>query len=91
MCVGVPVQIIEMRDLTALCRGRNGDEVVNMMLLGNLPEGTWILNFLGSGREVLSADEAEKINSALDGLTAIMNGDENVDIDKYFPDIGVPS
>jgi len=91
MCIGVPVQIIEMRDLMAVCRGRNGDELVNMMLIGPQPEGTWILNFLGSGREVLSADEAEKINSALDGLTAIMNGNEAIDVDKYFPDIGVPS
>ena len=58
-----------------------------MMLIGSQPVGTWVLNFLGSAREVLSEDEAIKINSALDGLTAIMNGEENVDIDHYFPDI----
>lgn len=91
MCIGVPVKIVEMQDFMAICEGRNGRETVNMMLIGPQPEGTWILNYLGSGREVLSADEAEKINSALDGLTAIMNGNEEIDIDKYFPDIGAPS
>jgi len=91
MCIGVPVQIVEMQDLMAVCKGRNGEEVVNMMLIGPQPEGTWILNFLGSGREVLSADEAEKINSALDGLTEIMNGNQDIDVDKYFPEIGASS
>ncbi|MCG8428290.1 MAG: HypC/HybG/HupF family hydrogenase formation chaperone [Chromatiales bacterium] len=87
MCIGVPVQIIENREFTALCRGRNGEEEVNMMLIGPQEEGTWILNFLGSAREVLTEDDAEKINAALDALAAVMSGDEHVDIDSFFPDI----
>ncbi|MCP4875195.1 MAG: HypC/HybG/HupF family hydrogenase formation chaperone, partial [Gammaproteobacteria bacterium] len=58
MCIGVPVQIIESGDLMALCRGRNGEEQVNMMLIGAQPEGSWVLNFLGSAREVLSEQDA---------------------------------
>ena len=73
----------------ATCRGRNGDEQINMMLIGSQPVGTWVLNFLGSAREVLSEQEAEHINKALDGLTAIMSGESDVDIDSYFPDIRV--
>jgi hydrogenase expression/formation protein HypC len=87
MCIGVPVQIIENRDFTALCKGRNGEEEVNMMLTGPQPEGTWVLNFLGSAREVLSEDDAQKINSALDALAAVMSGDPDVDVDSYFPDL----
>ncbi len=83
MCIGVPVQVIEDRDFTALCRGRNGDEIVNMMLIGAQPAGTWVLNFLGSAREVLSAEDAALINTALDGLAAAMNGE--TDLDAYFP------
>ncbi len=85
MCIGVPVQIIETGEFMALCRGRNGEEQINMMLIGPQPEGTWVLNFLGSAREVLSEEYAEKINKALDGLTAIMQGEIDIDVDSYFP------
>ncbi len=88
MCIGVPVQIIESNDLMALCRGRNGEEQVNMMLIGAQPEGCWVLNFLGSAREVLSEQDALNINKALDGLHAIMTGEADVDIDSYFPGLG---
>lgn len=88
MCVGVPVKIIEAGDFVQKAEGKNGIEEVNMMLLGAQPVGTWVLNYLGSAREVLTEDEAQKINRALDGLSAIMNGEEEIDVDHYFPDIG---
>ncbi|MCP4487919.1 MAG: HypC/HybG/HupF family hydrogenase formation chaperone [Gammaproteobacteria bacterium] len=88
MCVGVPVQIIESGNLMALCRGRNGEEQVNMMLIGAQPKGSWVLNFLGSAREVLSEQDALNIDKALDGLQAIMKGEADVDIDSYFPGLG---
>ncbi len=88
MCIGVPVQIVESGDLVALCRGRNGEERVNMMLIGAQPEGSWVLNFLGSARDVLSEQDALDINRALDGLYAIMTGETDVDIDSYFPGLG---
>ncbi|MCP4271580.1 MAG: HypC/HybG/HupF family hydrogenase formation chaperone [Gammaproteobacteria bacterium] len=87
MCIGVPVKIIESGEFVSICKGRNGEEQVNMMLLGQQPEGTWVLNFLGSAREVLTEKDALNIDKALDGLTAIMSGESNVDIDSYFPDI----
>ena len=85
MCIGVPVQIIESGEFVSLCRGLNGDEQVNMMLTGPQPEGTWVLNFLGSAREVLSEEDAGNINKALEGLNAIMMGKTDIDIDRYFP------
>ncbi len=88
MCIGVPMQVIEAGDLMALCRGRNGEEHVNMMLIGSQPEGSWVLNFLGSAREVISEEDAININKALDGLTEIMSGAKDVDIDHYFPGLG---
>ncbi len=57
-----------------------------MMLTGPQEAGVWVLNFLGSAREVLSADEAAKIDSALDVMVAIANGEE-VNIDSLFPDL----
>lgn len=88
MCVGVPVQIVKAGEFMATCRGRNGEEQVNMMLIGSQPEGTWVLNFLGSAREVLTEDDARNIDKALDGLAAIMSGDSNINIDDYFPGLG---
>ncbi len=85
MCVGIPVQIIESGEFMATCRGRNGEEQVNMMLIGPQPTGTWLLNFLGSAREVLSEEDALNINKALDGLSAIMSGETEIDVDNYFP------
>jgi len=85
MCIGIPVQIIESGDFMALCRGRSGQEQVNMMLIGPQSVGTWVLNFLGSAREVISEEDGVTIKKALDGLTAIMQGE--TDIDSYFPDL----
>ncbi len=87
MCIGTPVQVIEPGEFMSLCKGRNGEEQVNMMLTGSQPVGTWVLNFLGSAREVITEQDAININKALDGLNAIMQGEENIDIDHYFPDM----
>ncbi len=88
MCIGVPVQVMASGDFVQLCQGRNGEEQVNMMLIGPQLEGTWVLNFLGSAREVITAEDADNINKALDGLEAIMQGQTDVDIDSYFPGLG---
>ncbi len=69
MCIGTPVQVVESNDFTARCRDRNGQEVnVNMMLTGPQPEGTWVVNFLGSARDVLTPEDAESINAAMSEL-----------------------
>ncbi len=91
MCVGVPVQVIESGEFMALCRGRNGEEQVNMMLIGSQPVGVWLLNFLGSAREVISEQDAINIDKALDGLAAIMQGETDINVDDYFPGLGSAS
>ncbi len=87
MCIGIPLQIIETSDTIAQCRGRYGEQAVNMMLIGRQPVGTWVLSFLDSAREVISEEDAQQINSALDCLSAISRGDGDVDIDSYFTDM----
>ncbi len=88
MCIALPMQVIRAGELTALCRGRNGDEEVNMLLVGLQPEGTWVLKFLGWAREVLSEQQAREIDLALDGLQEIMDGAEAIDVDHHFPGLG---
>jgi hydrogenase expression/formation protein HypC len=77
--------VIESDGFVARCRGRNGEEWVNLMLVGPQPEGTWLLNFLGSAREVLSEEDARNADKALDALSAVMAGEEGIDFDSYFP------
>lgn len=87
MCIAIPVRVVESGEFSALCEGRNGLVRVNVMLVGEQPEGTWLLNFLGSAREVVSEQQARQIDQALDGLAAIMQGEAEIDVDRYFPDI----
>jgi hydrogenase expression/formation protein HypC len=87
MCIGVAVKIIEQQGFHALCEGRNGEELVNMMLIGPQPVGTWVVNFLGSARDVISEEDAINANKALDALEAVMNGETDIDMKHYFPDL----
>jgi hydrogenase expression/formation protein HypC len=91
MCIALPMQVVRAGELMALCRGRNGDEEVNMLMVGNQPEGTWVLNFLGWARDVISEEQAREIDLALDGLQEIMEGAESIDVDHHFPGLGQPA
>ncbi|MCK9532254.1 MAG: HypC/HybG/HupF family hydrogenase formation chaperone [Gammaproteobacteria bacterium] len=79
------MQVIESQGFYARCRGRNGEEWVNLMLVGPQPAGTWLLNFLGSAREVMSEEDALHANRAFEALDAVMAGETDLDLDHYFP------
>jgi len=91
MCVGIPVQVIDPGEGIALCRGPNGDEHINMLLIGDQPVDTWVLSHLGWAREVITAEDAANIRKALEGLNAIMNGAGEIDVDHYFPGLQATS
>ncbi|MBC7917520.1 MAG: HypC/HybG/HupF family hydrogenase formation chaperone [Rhodoferax sp.] len=88
MCVATPVQVVESQEVMSLCRGRNGDESVNMLLIGQQPVGTWVLSFLGWAREVIDEQRAKEIDLALDGLQQIMDGADAIDVAYHFPGLG---
>ncbi|MDJ0740105.1 MAG: HypC/HybG/HupF family hydrogenase formation chaperone [Gammaproteobacteria bacterium] len=88
MCLGVPVRVIDSGNGMALCRGPNGDEHISMLLVGDQPPGTWVLSHLGWAREVVSAEDAANITRALEGVNALMNGADAIDVDHYFPGLG---
>lgn len=88
MCVGIPAQVIEADEFFALCKTRNGEERINTMLIGQQEPGTWLMTFLGQAREIITEEDAINIDKALDGLSAIMSGETNIDVDHYFPDMG---
>lgn len=91
MCIGIPLRIDEVEGLAGY--GRDGGErvLVDLSLTGPVAPGTWVLNFLGTAREVLDEDEARKIRAAVDALKSVMAGgdvgDAFADLDARGPEL----
>ncbi|TCJ17177.1 HypC/HybG/HupF family hydrogenase formation chaperone [Parasulfuritortus cantonensis] len=85
MCVGIPMQVLTCDGLSAQCLGRAGERRVDLALVGAQAPGTWLLTFLDAAREVIDAEAAGRIEAALDGLAAAMNGE--TDLSRFFADL----
>ena len=88
MCIGIPMQVIDIGTGRPWCEGRGRRQQLDMMLVGDAPLGTWVLAFQGSALRVMSADEAARTNDALDALEAVLAGESN--LDAYFADLAGP-
>ena len=85
MCLGIPMQVIEVEGMFAWCEGRNGRQRIDILLLGKVEPGQWLLTFLGSAREAIDAEHAQQIDSALDALDMLAAG--NTDFEACFADL----
>lgn len=85
MCLGIPMQVVELDGAFAWCEGRGRRERLNILLLEQVHSGDWVYAVLGQAREVLTAQRVDEINLALDGLAAAMQGE--TDLQRFFPDI----
>lgn len=85
MCIGIPMQVMWSKEQAAFCRLDSTTEWVDISLVGEQPEGTWLLVFLGSARSVLDAETAGKTLAALQALTSVAAGENRVD--HLFPDL----
>ena len=85
MCLGIPMQVVEVEGPFAWCEGRGRRERLNTLLLEELAPGDWVYAVLGQAREKMTAQHAAEINLALDGLAAAMQGETA--LDAYFPGI----
>ena len=79
MCIGLPMQVVECHDGTAVCEGMGERRSINMQLVGDQPLGTWVLTFLDTAREVISAESAAQISDAIQAVNLVMQGSTNVD------------
>ncbi len=86
MCVGIPMEVLEVRGTVATCRGRQGTATIDATLVAPLVPGEWVMTFLGAARAKLPADEAARIDRALDALDAIQRGQLD-DLAAFFPDL----
>lgn len=75
MCVGLPLCITKIDGIAATASNGAHVETIDLSLTPDAQPGNWVLTFLGAAREVISADEAQKISAALDGLRSVMRGD----------------
>jgi hydrogenase expression/formation protein HypC len=89
MCVGTPVQITAITGIAGQARDGDRVELVDLSLLPDARVGDWVLAFLGTAQSILPEDEALKIRAALQGLAAIMRGDDPgdafADLDSRAP------
>lgn len=79
MCLGIPMQVVEVEGVFAWCNGRNGRRRINTMLLGDVTPGQWLLTFLDTAREAIDAERAALIDSALNALDLVVAGKDNFD------------
>ncbi len=88
MCLGIPMQVVEIDGAFAWCEGRGRRERLNTLLAGDVSPGDWVYAVLGHARERLARERAAELNLALDGLAAALQGES--DLDAYFPDLTPP-
>lgn len=86
MCLGLPMQVVEVGTGYAMCAYNGGLRRIDTMLVGDHPPDTWLLIFIDAAREVISAQEALRISDALSALDTVMGGGI-ADIDHLFADI----
>jgi hydrogenase expression/formation protein HypC len=85
MCLGIPARVVSVEGMAALCASRSGLQRVDLALVGDACPGDWLLTSLGLARTRLSADEAARIDLALDALEAV--GRPDFDVARFFPDL----
>lgn len=85
------MRILAVDGIAATATDGREQAQIDMSLLGDVPPGSWVLTFLGTARELIDADQAEKITAALDGLRALMAGgdlgDAFADLEARAPEL----
>ncbi|MES9945882.1 MAG: RNA methyltransferase [gamma proteobacterium symbiont of Ctena orbiculata] len=85
MCIGLPMQVLSIHPGYAMCEGMGERRRVDTLLVGEQPVGNWLLVFLDTAREVLSAARAREIEQALQALDLVIKGE--TEIDHLFDDL----
>ncbi|MDG0854347.1 HypC/HybG/HupF family hydrogenase formation chaperone [Roseateles puraquae] len=75
MCIGIPMQVFELEPGHAVCLGRGERRRVRTALVGEPAPGDWLLVFLDSAQERITAKRAAEVNATLDLLAAVQAGE----------------
>lgn len=79
MCIGIPMQVAAVTPGHALCEGRGETRRVRTALVEPVATGDWLLVFLDSAQEHITAERALEVNATLDLLAAAMGVDATGD------------
>lgn len=74
MCIGIPMQVLSLEPGHAQCAGRGERRRVRTALIGEAVVGDWLLVFLDSAQERISAERAAEVDATLDLLLAVQSG-----------------
>jgi hydrogenase expression/formation protein HypC len=85
MCIGTPMKIVRCEHGVALAEGRGQTERLNMLMVGDLAPGSWVLAFQGAALRSMTAEEAAQTDAALDALAAVLAGGDSTD--AHFRDL----
>jgi len=85
MCIGIPMQVVETGNGYAWCEGMEQRRLIDTLLVGDQPVGTWLLIFLDAAREVLGTGDAARITAAVQAVNLVMQGETG--IDHLFADL----
>ncbi|WP_119286548.1 HypC/HybG/HupF family hydrogenase formation chaperone [Azohydromonas sediminis] len=85
MCIGAPLQVVACDGTRAWCEADGQRELIDMLLVGEQPPGTWVLAFHGAARQVLDADEAAAVRAGRRAMAAVFDG--AADVDDFFADL----
>lgn len=78
MCLGIPMRVIETDGIAARCVRRGEERLVNLLLVGEVPVGGWVLVHMDSAVQTLEEEEVGPIDDALDAILLAARG-ESVD------------
>lgn len=81
------MQVLRCEPFRAECSDGGEPQWVDMSLVGEQPQGSWVLVFLGAAREVLDEERAVQITNALRAVTAVMQGEAGIEMDQLFADL----
>ncbi|NYZ14171.1 HypC/HybG/HupF family hydrogenase formation chaperone [Azospirillum sp. RWY-5-1] len=78
MCLGIPMRVIETDGIAARCVRRGEERLVNLLLVGEVPVGGWVLVHMDNAVQALDEAEVGPIDDALDAILIAARGG-NVD------------
>ena len=85
MCIGIPMQVLEVEGMRALCEGMGRRQHVDTLLIDTPKAGDWVLVFLNSAREIIDEAQAKTIADALTAVNLALAGETS--LDHLFPDL----
>jgi hydrogenase expression/formation protein HypC len=68
------MQVLAVEGRWAGCRGRYGEALIDLCLIGEVEPGQWLMTCLDAARSVMTAEAAALSSAALDALAAVLAG-----------------